>query len=88
MTSITRNCLMLPNPGMQSTIFAYPCLFTHHSEVVKQELEHILEVCQLTAAVTIQSWVRRWICRKRWPNLKRSLEMQKKGRHGSRVHHK
>jgi len=58
-----------------------------YSEVVKQELEHLLEVRQVKAAITIQCWVRRWICRKRWPNLKRSLEMQRKGRHGSKVNH-
>ncbi|KAJ7378290.1 Myosin [Desmophyllum pertusum] len=58
-----------------------------YSEVVKQELEILYEVRKVKAAVTIQCWLRRWICRKRWPNLKRSLELQKKARHGNKVNH-
>lgn len=61
------------------------CVF--YSEVVKQELESLYEMRKAKAAVTIQCWVRRWICYKRWPSLKRSLELQKKARHGNKVNH-
>lgn len=69
-------------PDNEDVIFAY-C-----SEVVKQELESLYEMRKVKAAVTIQCWVRRWICYKRWPSLKRSLELQKKARHGNKVNHK
>lgn len=57
------------------------------SEVVKQELENLRESRKEKSAITIQCWVRRWMCRQRWPNLKRSLEMQMKGRHASKLNH-
>lgn len=57
------------------------------SEVVKQELENLRESRKEKSAITIQCWVRRWMCRQRWPNLKRSLEMQMKGRHTSKLNH-
>ena len=63
-------------------------IFAHCSEVVKQELQTLYEMRKVKAAVTIQCWVRRWICYKRWPSLKRSLELQKKARHGNKVNHK
>lgn len=58
------------------------------SEVVKQELDKLYEERKVKAVVTIQCWLRRWICRKRWPNLKRSLELQRKGRQASKTNHR
>lgn len=61
--------------------------YVFYSEVVKQELDKLYEERKVKAVVTIQCWLRRWICRKRWPNLKRSLELQRKGRQGSKTNH-
>lgn len=75
----------------QIDVMFYPWVlgkrYVFYSEIVKQELENLCEGRQVKAVITIQCWIRRWICQKRWPNLKRSLEMQMKGRHGGKLNH-
>ena len=58
------------------------------SEVVRQELEQLLSQRLTSAAITVQSSIRGWICRRRWPNLKRSLEMQRKARLQNRTNNR
>ncbi|XP_031571952.1 unconventional myosin-XV-like [Actinia tenebrosa] len=74
--------------GMLSNSWVLGKKYLFYSDIMKQELDRQRDSRKSSAVVTIQAFVRGWLCRKQWITLKRSLEMQKKARLQSRTNHK